>query len=349
MQNKNLYFISRNYLRLNCGGSIARTDIEMVMERLGCKNIGLKRTFHHNSITHAIRNSLGAMRALSQLKKGDVLILQYPMKLYFKLLCDTARKRGAKVINIVHDLDSFSPKITVEQEIDLLNRCDILLPHNHMMRKWLQDQGCKVKMIDYEIMDYLHGTSDAPHQPSSRKYSIFFVGNASCTLNNHLYQLAEVMPDTDIYLYGTNPATQFTERLPNLHPMGFVKDTEIIARHQGDFGISWYGSSLDDGVGKGIYMNYNNPHKVSLYLRCNAPVIVWNKAGRAEFIEKEGIGISVDSLRELNARFARISTEDYEKMTENVMRVNQRLAAGYYLENALAQALAYLEKNNPPE
>ncbi len=94
MQNKNLYFISRNYLRLNCGGSIARTDIEMVMERLGCKNIGLKRTFHHNSITHAIRNSLGAMRALSQLKKGDVLILQYPMKLYFKLLCPETWRQG---------------------------------------------------------------------------------------------------------------------------------------------------------------------------------------------------------------------------------------------------------------
>lgn len=31
------------------------------------------------------------------------------------------------------------------------------------------------------------------------------------------------------------------------------------------------------------------------------------------------------------------------------MRVNQRLAAGYYLENALTQALAYLGKNNPSE
>ena len=114
-------------------------------------------------------------------------------------------------------------------------------------------------------------------------------------------------------------------------------------RHKGDFGISWYGSSLCAAVGPiGEYMEYNNPHKVGLYLRGNSPVIVWKKAGRARFIGQEGIGLAVDALTELPGRLAALTPQEYAAMVENVRRVNRRLAEGYYLQKAMREAFGYL-------
>lgn len=334
-------FISRNYKHPHCGGGIARTDIETVMERLGFENIGLRRTFSHNGIVHGVRNTIGVFRAISRLRRGDVVVVQYQMKRY-AWFCRMARRRGVKVICLIHDLDSFrEKKLRPEQEIPLLNMADVILTHNAAMRRWLTDHGCTAPMVDYTIMDYLRGDSAPAHpMPADGRFSLFFVGNLSTALNDFLYQLAEVMPGRDIYLYGSELNREKAGALPNLHYMGEVADTEIIARHSGDFGLSWYGLSLDEGIGKvGEYMAYNNPHKVGLYLRCNAPVVVWKRAGRAEFIEREQIGIAVDSLRDLDKALDAVDSTRYAEMTANVARINARLKAGHYLETALSQAL----------
>lgn len=86
-------------------------------------------------------------------------------------------------------------------------------------------------------------------------------------------------------------------------------------------------------------MNVNNPYKVGLYFRANSPVIAWRKAGRAELIEREGLGITVDSLEELPAILSALSREEYEKMLARVKVVGERLASGHYLREAMARVL----------
>lgn len=344
------YFISRNYKHPKCGGGRARTDIETVMESLGFENIGFSRTTHRNGLIHGVRNTLGVIKAMRAIGPGDVVVLQYQMKLY-ATVCRHAHRHGAKVICLIHDLDSFRDKaLTPGQEIPLLNMADVLLTHNHSMRAWLKDHGCTAKMIDYEIMDYLPGNSGTPHPPRpDGSWSLFFVGNLSPALNDFLYQLAAIIPERDIYLYGSELDTAKASTLPNLHFMGLLDDTDIIARHQGDFGLSWYGLSLDDGVGKvGEYMSYNNPHKVGLYLRCNAPVVVWRRAGRAEFILQQDAGIAVSSLRQLDQALTAITPERYRAMLQGVARVNTRLREGYYLKTSLTEAFRHLGVTHNP-
>lgn len=341
---KKCLFISRNYKHPKCGGGRARTDIEMVMESLGYENIGLSRTTSGNGVVHGLRNTIGVFKAIASLGKGDVVVLQYQMKMY-AAVCRAAHHKGVKVICLIHDLDSFRDKtLTPAQEIPLLNMADVLLTHNHVMRRWLGEHGCTARMIDYEIMDYLHGESGEAHQArEDGGYSLFFVGNLSPALNDYLYQLAAIMPHRDIYLYGGEEDRAKASRYANLHLMGMVDDTEIIARHKGDFGLSWYGLSLDEGVGKvGEYMEYNNPHKVGLYLRCNAPVVVWSRAGRAEFIRRNGVGITVGSLRELDAALSAVTPARYAEMLGCVATVNRCLKEGHYLKKALGEALDYL-------
>ncbi len=339
-------FISRNYKHPHCGGGVARTDIEKVMESMGYENIGLRRTFSHNGIVHSLRNIYGVMRAMRRLQPGDVVVVQYQMKSYERF-CRAAHKRGAKVICLIHDLDSWrDKKLTPQQEIPLLNMADVLLTHNHAMRRWLENQGCTAPMTDYEIMDYIHGVSGDPHgYPYKGKFSLFFVGNLSPKLNGWIYELAKVIPDRKIYLYGSEYDEKLGSATPNLRMCGERPDTEIIASHKGDFGISWYGSSLDEGVGKvGEYMAINNPHKVGLYLRCNAPVVVWSGAGRSELIRRRDIGIAVASLRDLDAALSAVTPADYSRMLANVACINTELKSGQFLRRALKQAIEIINK-----
>ena len=339
-------YISRNYKKLDCGGSIARTDIETVMDRLGFVNIGLPQSVCHNGIYHGIKNYVSYRKALRSIRPGDMIVLQYPMKIGFDEICGVSHKKGAKIVCLIHDLSSFREKtLTPEEEICRLNQCDVLLTHNHRMREWLSSHGCRVKMIDFEIMDYIHGASGNAHEVVDRNYSLFYVGDLSPATYGYIYDLARIMPQRDIYLYGHSPSEDLLAELPNLHFEGFAKDTDLMKSHKGDFGLSWYGTSLDFGIGKiGEYMEYNNPHKISLYFRCNSPVVVWSKGGRAKFIKDNHLGICVDSLRNLESRLSMITADEYREMVGNVERVNERLKNGRYLEDVLQQAEQYLLK-----
>lgn len=340
----NRHFISRNYKHPYCGGVIAKTDIELTLERLGFTNIGLKRSFSGNNIVNAIRSCLSAFIGSINLKRGDILLLQYPMSHYYRFICRVAKWKKVKIITLIHDLRAFRNKsITADIENVHLSDSTVLLTHNYKMREWLHTYGCTVPMVDYEIMDYLHGESAPPKVKHRKTYSMYYVGNLSNVTNGFLYELAAIIPEVDIYLYGANPDMEKISALPNLHYMGFKADVEIMTTRRGDFGLSWYGNSIDKGVGKvGEYMEYNNPHKVSLYLRCNTPVVVWKNAGRAEFIEKEGVGVCVESLRDLRERFETIGEDHYIRMTGNVERINRRLKEGYYLEEALRNVMEFV-------
>lgn len=339
-----LLFISRNYKKPECGGGIARTDIETILTEMGGINIGWKRTTSHNGIIHSLRNASGIVKAILSLRRDDVLVIQYQQKFY-RQICRVAKRRGVKIVCLIHDLDSFRDKtLTPDQEIPLLNMADVLLTHNINMRRWLSDHGCTVPMIDYEIMDYLRGERQPEAQASVRQpYSLFFVGNLSPKLNDWIYQLAALVPHRTIYLYGGEEDAEKIALHSNLQFMGQLDDTEIIARHRGDFGISWYGSSLDSGVGKvGEYMAYNNPHKVGLYLRCGVPVVVWSKAGRADFLTRTGVALAVDSLRDLENSLSGISEADYRAMTERVAPIADDLRRGAFLRAALARVFELL-------
>ena len=60
-------------------------------------------------------------------------------------------------------------------------------------------------------------------------------------------------------------------------------------------------------------MRFNNPHKLSLYVALGLPVIVWREAAIAEFVLKQGIGITVSDLLELNDISTKVSTEGYRR------------------------------------
>ena len=81
-----------------------------------------------------------------------------------------------------------------------------------------------------------------------------------------------------------------------------------------------------------------NPHKLSLYLSSGLPVIIWKEAAEADFVEKQGVGICVDSLKELSAKFEMLDENAYNKYAESVRELSEKLRTGQFGKYAILSA-----------
>ena len=78
----------------------------------------------------------------------------------------------------------------------------------------------------------------------------------------------------------------------------------------------------------GNYLRYNSPHKLSLYIAAGMPVIVWKNSALSEYIEQKNIGITVNSLLELDEKIGDISEEEYKEILRNVRVEGEKLRKG---------------------
>lgn len=337
-------YLSRNYRGVNNAGNKAKTDIEQIMESHGFRNVGLKQTRYTNVIVAFCFTLFGVLKSFFSLRKGDVLVLQYPLKKYYAFVCNMAHLRGCKVITLIHDLGSFRrKKLTIPQEIARLNHSDCIIVHNESMKNWLLENGIKAKLQILEIFDYLSETqSSADDVLPQSPCRILFVGGLSSKNNEFLYKLDDVPHSYELVLYGSGFEPERIHQ-SKVDCKGFVTSDQLIASARGEYGVVWYGSSLDGGCGVlGEYLQYNAPHKMSLYIRCGLPVIIWEKAGLASFVKKHNIGICVASLAELEDILSQIDANQYMEMKKNVLNISRKLSHGFYCLKAMQQACADL-------
>ncbi len=330
-------YISRNYKSVKSAGGRARTDIEKIMDDMGFHNLALPQSRRPNMVFDFFYTFTGVVKAVLSMRRGDTLVIQYPMKKYYEFVCNMAHRRGVRIITVIHDLGSFRrKKLTVEREIRRLSHSDALIVHNPAMRQWLLEHGYRGEMQVLGLFDYLSPmpiTSERPVPESPKDYSVFFAGSLSVKHNAFIYMLPEHLKAHKFHLYGSGFRDDLARE--ELVCEGFAADYELMENNHGDFGLSWYGESLTEGKGMiGEYMAYNNPHKVMLYLRCHAPVIIGKTAALAPFIEEHGIGICVDTLENLGEVLEKVTPEDYRRMRENVRAMSDKIASGYFFRTA---------------
>ena len=161
-------------------------------------------------------------------------------------------------------------------------------------------------------------------------YSCIIAGNLDRKKCGYVYHLPD---DVDFHLYGPNYTGGESE---HKRYYGSFPPSELPAKLEGDFGLVWDGSSVDTCAGVyGEYLRVNNPHKTSLYLASGIPVIIWKEAALAEFVEAQGVGITISSLQELHTRLERLSKDEYEQMLARVSVISDNLTSGYYTKKAL--------------
>ena len=338
-------YLSRNYRSTAYAGTKAKTDIEQTMQDLGFKNIGRSQTRYTGVVTGFFATLASMASAPFHLNKGDILVLQYPLKKYFKIECRLAHARGAKVVVLIHDLGSFRrKKLTVKEEIDKLSLADYIIAHSDSMRDWLVEHGCKVPVGVLGMFDFLSSTT-APKQPAipEKPYKVMYVGGLDYGYNAALYEMGQNAKNWSTVLYGGGFEPEKVLPGCNIDYRGYINSDDLISSPGGDFGLVWYGSSKNGCEGIiGDYIRYIAPHKTSLYLRCEVPVIVWSGSGIADFVKREGIGLAIDSLDDLESIFAGMTADEYKSMKEKAAAIGSRLATGEFTTKALTEAVKTL-------
>lgn len=250
--------------------------------------------------------------------KANEYVIQYPLysMLVIKKLVSVIRKynRDAKIIVLIHDIESLRLRRDDSEyrkkELEIFNTVDALIVHNEAMQDYLKKLGISVPMISQGIFDYLNDFEITKNKTYNR--TICFAGN----LSKSIFLNKLTLQSSECEVFGL-PKPQDSYNKGVIYKGAYPAD-ELPKYLNYNMGLVWDGTSLEtnDGV-YGEYTKYNSPHKASLYLSCGIPVIVWNKAGIARFIRNNNLGISVESIGNLDAILNSLSENDYKKMKMN--------------------------------
>ena len=329
-----LCYISRAYRDRTTAGNKAKSDYEDILAGAGAVNLGLRRTYGGGAAATFLRNLAGVALFALRVRPADTIVLQYPVKKYFSLLCRLARMRGARTVALVHDLGSCRRrKLTVEQEMRRLGRADVVAATNPVMASWLVEQGLPAERIEaLGLHDYL-SAAVPPAAPASDLRTVAYAGSLNLRKNAFLLKMAEV-DGVRVELYGSLR----DYRPEHICEHGFVEPDEFIAGAAGAWGLVWDGDSLDACTGDwGGYLRLNTPHKSAFYLRAGLPLIVWSRSALAPIVREQGLGLCVDSLRELPALLASVSAARYASLRAAALRAGFAASRGANLRALLAR------------
>lgn len=344
------YYLARDYKvkRIHDAGSKARMDIEDIMLGMGMTPVGRHHGVSRSRIRHFLVTLLNVLRLACRVGRDDVLVLQYPTK-YYRSICRIAHRKGARVVTFIHDLDCFRQRHhTVAEEMGLMNLSDALIGCNPTVCQWLTDNGFvghggRKIVVPMHVFDFLSDARCADREAAGITRRVVYAGQLAPRKNRFLYSWGRHIHGFTVNVYGRGFDASCAAAPERFDVKGFMLPDELIGRAEGDFGLVWDGGSADGCTGDwGGYLALNTPHKTSLYIRCGLPVIIWKQAAMAPFIEEQGIGIAVNSLREIEKIYERLTPEDYGRLCHNVKRVGRLMASGHYFRTAVSEAITRL-------
>jgi len=278
--------------------------------------------------------------SLRKIKKDTLLFVQYPAisEVLMNKLIKRIKKSGAKSVALIHDLPSIQGMGgETDNELRQLSVFDYLIVHNEKMEAYLKEKGYQGKTVVLGIFDYLHDV-EKPVPYTAYENSVCVAGNLD--KGAYIRKLDEIS-SYKFDLYGVNKVLDLT-KIQNAEYKGCLPSDEIVYLLESNYGLVWDGESLDECAGiYGRYLLYNNPHKLSLYLSSGRPVIVWVKSAVAPFVKENGLGVVVDSLKELESMDLQ---KDYETYKKNVADIKEKLGVGYYLTQAIQTVIKDIEK-----
>ena len=337
-------------------GVKARDDTEAILGRKGFEEVlipslkddrveagKVKKALAHFQIRNMWRKKTAG------LKKGDLLFIQYPTiehSIFLASVFRDLRKRGVKIIFLIHDLEFIRLAVagnenmtkTKSRRLELEQRAlhfgnRIIVHNNAMIDKMVELGFDRRKLVSLDIFDYLipEFTDDfISDRMMEKDKPVIIAGN----LRKHKAVYVYSLPDTVRFnLFGVDYEDEGKE---NIDYRGSFLPDELPRNLDGSFGLVWDGDRVDTCEGVyGRYLRINNPHKTSLYLASGFPVIIWKEAALAEFVRENRVGIEVESLYDIPEAIQRLSKEEYDELTRNVLELSKKLREGYFLSKAL--------------
>lgn len=319
--------------------SKARKDVSYFVHQFGFKTLikNDKSQKRYGKIAKAIK-ALQVFAKVFTLNKNDVLFIQ-TSHLLLKPILRIKRIRKFKIIYLIHDVFSLcynteqsirEHRNEIERDINLLNGCDCVIAHNQFMIDRLRKLGCKTSLVSLDIFDYACSIPTKERTWDKNNIEIAFAGNIS--KSKFLNQLDKNNPPFKVNVYGS-PQPHFQ----HLNYKGCV-DADVLPNViEGHFGLIWEGDyevNLENN-----YNQINNPHKLSMYIVAELPIIALKGSAAGTFIEKENIGFTISSLNQLSTSLELISKEQYIEMLNNCTRIRKKLVQGFFINAALKKCI----------
>lgn len=332
---KDRYIIGLSLKNGKTAGNKAQEDINAISI-----NRGYKRVIFHIK-KRELPNKLEALLfkfKLSNIKNDAIVVYQYPSREEDLVISFFKKISNINLVLFVHDVSFLrdvgeQKKIEIEREILLFDIAKYIVVHNDLMKKAFIDFGVdENKIISLDMFDYL--TDSQTVEKESKKMCVAIAGNLSKDKCGYIYKLSEIK-DIQFKLYGINYSDNKSK---NIQYCGAFAPGELNNKIDAGFGLAWDGNELDTCSGSyGHYLKYNNPHKISLYLASYMPVIVWKKSAVSNFVLKNGVGIAVDSIREISDILKNLDNETYIKMKNNTKKIGDKLMKGFYTDKVFSE------------
>lgn len=341
------YLIKYSNKKGQDAGYKAREDISNILKENDFEMVDLVTP---ESSIEKIIHFLTLEKNFNKIEKGSYVVIEWPLIniISTKKVINTLKSKQCKVITVIHDMKSlrFEMDDYIKTDINMFNMFDVVISHNKYMTKWLKNNGLKSKCIDLEIFDYIlpkeyHNNLTSNNVSKSNKHEIVFAGNLGKYKSGFLYNIKkENLNNIELKLYGPNISKE--ELDDSIKHLGSFGPEEITANISGGYGLLWDGESIETCEGNlGRYLKYNNPHKVSLYIASRVPVIVWKESAIADFVIKNNIGITINSLSEISTKLDEI--ENYEVMKNNIEKIRSKIINGEYMMSAINSAFNHIE------
>lgn len=320
------YYLTAIHSEANHAGSKAQSDIASILNKNGFLSIYVdaeqtkweKRLFFRKNM----------LNKLSKIDENSLFLVQYPfyMGRYADfIITDTITNTFDRSAILIHDIPSLRNKLEdkyVKREINIFNKYKFVIAHNESMKKWLVENGCKSKIILLSLFDYLVDDQiDEDKKISTNK--IYFAGNLE--KSKFVYDKSI---GNNFNVFGINHIEgkgAFTYRGVET-PENLVRKLVV----ESGFGLVWDGNSIKSSDD---YTKFNNPHKASMYLASEMPIIVWDQSALAEFVMDNKLGVTIKSLDQIDDVLNNI--EDIDIIEKNVIEFAKKVRSGFFTERAI--------------
>lgn len=270
--------------------------------------------------------NLRVEQELANIKENDIIIVQYPSfscREYEIAFNKQAHKQGAKVLGIVHDLESLRwPGDTADFEV--LNTFDAISLPSNKAANFLVKKGLKIPFYFQFFWDYLCENNGKMLDVNA---DVIYAGNI-CKAKT------EFLDDVNfpLRLYGDNVDKRvFNE---NISYQGPRMNEELILEIGGNIGLSW------DSNNYLKYTEYNLSYKPAMYLAANCPIIVPKKANIARIVEAYNLGKVIGDLKYDTVLKAVVDIKkEREKYAEATLAFGETLRNGKNMTNLIERML----------
>lgn len=323
-------YISKNYFGKNTAESKAKIDCEKIISSMGYRNKGLPSTTFQNHKISSVLTILSSIIGRLRMPHDGIVVLQYP-KATINEEIRIAKKKHNRVIIIVHDLETLRGfGASHDDKLSWANDADVLIVHTQKMANFIHDILPQKKIIVLGIFDYLcRITTYSINNPTT--YKIAFAGNL--TKSDFI---TEISPENfELFLFGLKKDSQRFNQ--NVTYKGIYSPEDLPKYLNSHFGLVWDGDINGNGL-LGNYLKYISPHKLSMYLSAGLPVIIKKDSAVADFVSAKGIGLTIEQLTELDSILPNLSFHEYERMKNNVYKIQKNVCTGDFMQKAIKKA-----------